>query len=82
MIRALATLLVQEFYRPRPSVAMSWLVPDAHPLTQSQTYELLDQMDGDLFRAVRANVGGEPRNTQEIFDHLAPRRRNAQKVAS
>jgi hypothetical protein len=82
MIRTLATLLVQEFYRPRPPVALSWLVPDVHPLTPKQNADLLDQMDGDLFRAVRANVGGEPRNTQEIFDHLAPRRRNVRKVAS
>jgi hypothetical protein len=80
VIRTIVTLLVQEMFRPRPD-ALSWLVPDANPLTPNETADLIDQMDGDLFRAVRANVGNGPRNTQEIFEHLAPRRRNARKVA-
>lgn len=54
--------------------------PDAPVLSESQTYELLDQMDGDLFREVRRGplpLGTAVRNTAEVFEHLAPRRRVA-----
>lgn len=45
-------------------------------LTERQTYELLDQMDGDLFREVERGplpLGTAKRNTAEVFEHLAPR---------
>ena len=74
-MRLAITLLIQEFFRPRREDPLGFLAPHAPVLTQAETYELLDQMDGDLFRAVRANVGNGPRNTQETFEHLAPRRR-------
>jgi hypothetical protein len=49
-------------------------------LSERQTYELLDQMDGDLFREVKRGplpLGTAARSTAEIFEHLAPRRRPA-----
>ncbi|MFD2792547.1 hypothetical protein ACFS27_03200 [Promicromonospora vindobonensis] len=50
-------------------------------LTEDQTALMLDDMSGDLFRAVRANVGNGPRNTQEVFEHLAPRHTPAKAIA-
>lgn len=58
--------------------------PDAPVLSESQTYELLDQMDGDLFREVRRGplpLGTAARNTAEVFEHLAPRRRPVRTAA-
>jgi hypothetical protein len=81
-VRFLITLLVQEFSRPSRPDPLAWIVPAEPVLTESQTYELLDQMDGDLFREVRRGplpLGTASRDTAEVFAHLAPRRRRTRR---
>lgn len=82
MIRTLVTLLVQEFFRPRPFPTPEWLVElDANPLTPAQSSRMLDGMGGGLWLAVVDNKGGQKRTDKEALDHLLPRHRRTRKVA-
>lgn len=69
-MRLAITLLIQEFLRPRRQDPLEYLAPAAPVLTEVETFELLDQMDGDLWRHVAAVYG-----VSGALEHLAPRRR-------
>jgi len=70
-MRAAITRMLQELFRPRRPDPLGFVTPPEPVLTQAQTYELLDQMDGDLWRHLVSIYG-----VSGALEHLAPRRQS------
>jgi len=70
-MRFLLALALQKFYRPRRPDPLGFVTPPEPVLTPKQTFELLDQMDGDLWRHLVSIYG-----VSGALEHLAPRRQS------
>jgi hypothetical protein len=82
-MRTVITLIVQELFRPRRSDPLEFVGAAQPVLTPAETRDLLDQMDGDLWRKVCQGPlphGAGKRTDLEALNFLAPRRRPARRV--